>query len=345
MQNCETIKQELGMPMKIIPGLQELGVPMKVVPASEAPSDVEYVVGEEVLALRSNGSWSPGVIAEIQQGSLTVHLQDGVKKIKKEMAGSLLTKSQSPQAMLASQKMALELENAWLAFENMQMHAMCMPYDISQEVANYEASPYYTSQAACVPTCEVGSEKPAWTGKKKKRTTSSTSTNSGRSSATSIISCAGDAEAEIGNVADERTTVMMCNIPNNLSRTRLLMLVDEEGFEGCYNLAYLPVDLKHKVGLGYAFMNFVTHEAAEAFAQHFDGFQKWGMASEKRCAVKWSDVLQGLDDHVARYRDCPVMHESVADEFKPVLYKDGVRIPFPEPTKKIRAPRPWSRRQ
>jgi hypothetical protein len=68
------------------------------------------------------------------------------------------------------------------------------------------------------------------------------------------------------------------------------------------------------------------------------------MQSEKVAAVTWSDAMQGLDEHVERYRDCPVMHESIPDEFKPLLFKDGVRVPFPKPTKKIQAPRPWSRR-
>jgi len=87
-----------------------------------------------------------------------------------------------------------------------------------------------------------------------------------------------------------------------------------------------------------------TSQDAKAFSTHFTGFTRWNMQSEKVCQVVWSDAMQGLDQHVERYRDCPVMHESIPDEFKPVLFKDGVRVLFPEPTKKIRAPRPWSRR-
>jgi len=143
----------------------------------------------------------------------------------------------------------------------------------------------------------------------------------------------------------ERTTVMMRNIPNNISRAQLLSILDNEGFAGAYDLLYLPIDLKNKVGLGYAFVNFVSHGAAEGFAHHFRGFMNWNMQSEKVCEVTWSDALQGLEEHVERYRDCPVMHESIPDEFKPVLFQDGVRVAFPEPTKRIRAPRPWSRRK
>lgn len=38
-----------------------------------------------------------------------------------------------------------------------------------------------------------------------------------------------------------------------------------------------------------------------------------------------------------RYRNSPVMHESVPDEYKPVILQNGLRVNFPEPSK---APRP-----
>merc|ERR1719413_153276 len=81
------------------------------------------------------------------------------------------------------------------------------------------------------------------------------------------------------------------------------------------------------------------HEHAERFKHHFQDFKEWHAPSSEPCEVLWSENLQGYDAHVERYRNSPVMHESVADKFKPALYKDGVRIPFPEPTKTIRAPR------
>merc|ERR1712048_1153697 len=92
-------------------------------------------------------------------------------------------------------------------------------------------------------------------------------------------------------------------------------------------------------GLGYAFINFTTHEQAEKFRQHFHGFKDWQAPCDKACETSWSDSLKVYDSIVERYRNSPVMHESVADKFKPALYKDGVRIPFPEPTKCIKAPR------
>lgn len=53
----------------------------------------------------------------------------------------------------------------------------------------------------------------------------------------------------------------------------------------------------------------------------------------------WGGPHQGLEAHVERYRNSPVMHEDVPDTFKPVLFANGVRISFPLPTRKLRAPR------
>lgn len=152
------------------------------------------------------------------------------------------------------------------------------------------------------------------------------------------------AEEEIAQNSDERvlTTVLMRNIPNNMTRDMLLDLINAEGFQGSYDFLYLPLDFKGMVGIGYSFINFISSEQAMRFQAHFAGFCRWGLQSDKVCEVSWTESLQGRDAHVERYRNSPVMHESMADGCRPVLYKDGERIAFPDPTKRIRAPRQWS---
>jgi len=135
------------------------------------------------------------------------------------------------------------------------------------------------------------------------------------------------------------TTVMMRNLPNDLSGHMLLDLLNEHGFRGLYNLVYLPMDYHRKAGFGYAFIDLVSHEAAERFREHFEGFCDWGMVSHKVCTVSWSDALQGKQAHIDRYRNSPVMHAVVPAGFKPMLFENGVHVPFPPPTKSVRAPR------
>jgi hypothetical protein len=147
--------------------------------------------------------------------------------------------------------------------------------------------------------------------------------------------------AEVAGNA-ERTSVMMRNIPNNYTRTMLLDLLKEQGFGAAFDFFYLPIDFKKKVGLGYAFINLIDPTTAEAFRKHFTGFNCWAAKSQKVCEVTWSDLLQGVDAHVDRYKNSPIMHEAIHDDFKPVLFKDGERVPFPLPTKRIRAPPEFS---
>lgn len=138
---------------------------------------------------------------------------------------------------------------------------------------------------------------------------------------------------------EEHTTVMIRNLPNNYSRAMLIDLIDSEGFQGRFDFLYLPIDFNTKACLGYAFVNLVTHEVACEFMGVFADFSEWIIPSRKHCIISWSGPHQGLEEHIDRYRNSPVMHAAVPDECKPVVFKQGVRMPFPPPTKKVRAPR------
>mmetsp|Transcript_19641 Transcript_19641/g.35730 ORF Transcript_19641/g.35730 Transcript_19641/m.35730 type:complete len:342 (-) Transcript_19641:46-1071(-) len=170
---------------------------------------------------------------------------------------------------------------------------------------------------------------------------STTAGSSCGGSALGVMSPRGSSRASVGSddTKVRHTTVMMRNLPNNYTRTMLLELLDTQGFWGGYNMVYLPMDFSSAAGFGYAFINFVTSEGAEHFRDHFQGFSEWSVPSEKICDVMWSGVHQGLEAHIERYRNSPVMHQSVPDEFKPALFVNGERVPFPSPSKPPRAPR------
>lgn len=143
----------------------------------------------------------------------------------------------------------------------------------------------------------------------------------------------------LGQAKEARTTIMMRDIPNSYSTSRLIELFDTAGFQGTYDFVYLPIDFRTKMSLGYAFVNFVDSGVAQQFMICFEGFSSWHFSSPKVCNVSWSVPNQGLEEHVERYRNSPIMHEGVPDEFKPRLYEGGVRVAFPGPTKRIKPPR------
>lgn len=155
---------------------------------------------------------------------------------------------------------------------------------------------------------------------------------------------AGHLPEELENVQDHtqgcQTTVMFRNLPNNYSRRELLDLLDlEGGFAGKYDFVYLPIDFKSQAGLGYAFVNFTSPSDAESCWPVFEGFTRWVVPSAKVCSVTWGNPLQGFTAHVNRYRDSPVMHASVPDDWKPVIFSGGERVTFPQPTKNIKPPK------
>lgn len=286
--------------------------------------------------------------------------------------------------VLANQAAAFALQSACLAQESifMRMQQGHLPYGM-EDPGGYMTNPWALPNPTCPPMYADPASTRGWLASKltpkasrkgKKSSMSDASTAAAASLGTASWASAGtascgtaswgtdgtaslfsslssfDEEAQKGagalahTLPHERTTVMMRNIPNNCTREQLITLIEENGFQSCFDLVYLPIDLKNKVGLGYAFLNFRSNEDANAFILSFQGFKNWNMKSEKICEVTWSDAMQGLSEHVERYRDSPVMHDSVPEEFKPVLFKDGQRVKFPPPTRKLRAPRPWSRR-
>merc|ERR1711998_605439 len=103
-------------------------------------------------------------------------------------------------------------------------------------------------------------------------------------------------------------------------------------------MAYLPIDFSTQAAFGYAFVFLTSPDGAARFLEHFHGFSGWDCkcAAEKVCTVSWCAEQQGLDVHIERYRNSPVMHESVPDSYKPVLFSEGQRIAFPSPSKRIR---------
>lgn len=137
----------------------------------------------------------------------------------------------------------------------------------------------------------------------------------------------------------QETTVMLRNLPRNYDRIALLKLLDGHGFHCLYDFVYLPRDFQNGANLGYAFVNFPWHGHAVRLMMALQGFCMWEDGSNQACETSWSNPNQGLGAHVERYRNSPVMHTSIPDEFKPMIFNNGVRTVFPAPTKPIKAPK------
>jgi len=139
------------------------------------------------------------------------------------------------------------------------------------------------------------------------------------------------------------TTIMLRNVPRALTRTMLLAELETQGFAGKFDFVYLPVDFEDSTqcgqNFGHAFINFVCPLFAAQARECFSGFTAWVVKYEKPCDAVWREQCQGLTAHIAKYRNSALMHESVPDENKPVMFVDGIRQPFPSQTQPIQAPK------
>jgi len=132
------------------------------------------------------------------------------------------------------------------------------------------------------------------------------------------------------------TTVMISNIPTYFKSGDLVDLLDSMGHSKQFDFVYVPIKFTTMVGLGYAFVNWTTHERARHFKLTFCGFEgRLPPSSRGARNASWSQC-QGLDTNVARYQNSAVMSSSVPAECKPVILKEGVWMSFPGPTRKLR---------
>merc|ERR1712070_95686 len=131
------------------------------------------------------------------------------------------------------------------------------------------------------------------------------------------------------------TSVVVKNLPECCTNAMVLEVLAEAGLTGQYDFLYVPTDFRNFSAFGYAFVNFVCHEQAQLAMTRLSGLEFAGSALE----VSWCAEHQGYAVHVRRYRNSPVMHASVPESYKPMIFKNGVQQIFPAPTKKIKEPR------
>jgi len=139
------------------------------------------------------------------------------------------------------------------------------------------------------------------------------------------------------SVMYSRTTLMLDNVSAACSRTDIINCLDGMGFQGEYDLVYLPTNFKTWEACHYAFVNMTTPEAAVRATQVLDGLEGFCADGQEALRVHWSD-LQGLRANVERYRNSPVMHPDVPEQYRPLMLVNGLSACFPSPTRSIKVP-------
>ncbi|RRT76893.1 hypothetical protein B296_00010861 [Ensete ventricosum] len=144
--------------------------------------------------------------------------------------------------------------------------------------------------------------------------------------------------------SDQRTTVMIKNIPNKFSRDMLIGLLDEhcakenekaqlpDSAPSQYDFVYLPIDFKNGCNLGYAFVNFTTPAAARRLygAMHR---HEWKVFGSKKISHVCYARIQGRKALVDNFKNSNFRCDT--DEFFPAVLsppRDGATsLPSPIP--------------
>lgn len=113
-------------------------------------------------------------------------------------------------------------------------------------------------------------------------------------------------------------TVAVKNIPLHYSQDMFMDQVKKHGFEGLFNLLYLPWNSQSDTNKGFGFVNFICPHHAQRFQKDMEGkyFDEEHMHSGLPIQIERADV-QGLKSNKARF----ITDNS---DFGPWLYKHHV---------------------
>lgn len=117
---------------------------------------------------------------------------------------------------------------------------------------------------------------------------------------------------------DDRTTLMIRNIPNKYTQRNLLELIDVN-HKGTYDFFYLPIDFKNKCNLGYAFINFKQPVHIPGFFKDFANKRWEKFNSEKVCVVSYARI-QGQTGLINHFKSSRLMLKH--EKYRPLLFND-----------------------
>ncbi|KAB1207707.1 Protein MEI2-like 4 [Morella rubra] len=129
---------------------------------------------------------------------------------------------------------------------------------------------------------------------------------------------------------DNRTTLMIKNIPNKYTSKMLMAAIDER-HPGTYDFIYLPIDFKNKCNVGYAFINMKDPGMIVPFYQAFNG-KKWEKFNSEKVASLAYARIQGIAALIAHFQNSSLMNED--KRCRPILFNTdgpnaGDQVPFP----------------
>jgi len=94
------------------------------------------------------------------------------------------------------------------------------------------------------------------------------------------------------------TTLMIQHLPPETQQREILEELDRSGFKDLYDFCHVPCDFSKKVGLGFAFVNFVSESIAAMFMTEWHGSYRFSKTTALNIRPA---AVQGYEDNVNKW--------------------------------------------
>mmetsp|Transcript_113806 Transcript_113806/g.226496 ORF Transcript_113806/g.226496 Transcript_113806/m.226496 type:complete len:317 (-) Transcript_113806:146-1096(-) len=119
-------------------------------------------------------------------------------------------------------------------------------------------------------------------------------------------------------VEEEFTTLMIRNLPHDLTQMHLIAELDKNGFEQAYDFLYMPSNFCSGRGKGYAFINFTQQAAARQFVAEWHKGVRFGAGRDRGGLSISAAAVQGREANVKKW-DVPRMRRIKNPNFRPLV--------------------------
>ena len=121
------------------------------------------------------------------------------------------------------------------------------------------------------------------------------------------------------NEIDQRTTLMIKNIPHYTSQNNLMYIFNNQGYKNEFNFFYLPIDFTKNMNAGYAFINFKNAKSIIKFYLEFNE-KPWKFNQNKKCYLSYARI-QGFRAITQHFQNSGIMNQE-NNEVKPYINDD-----------------------
>jgi len=119
-------------------------------------------------------------------------------------------------------------------------------------------------------------------------------------------------------IEEEFTTLMIRNLPHDLTQMDLIAELDENGFEQAYDFLYMPSNFCSGRGKGYAFINFTQQAAARQFVAEWHKGVRFGAGRDRGGLSISAAAVQGREANIKKW-DVPRMRRVKNPNFRPLI--------------------------